>query len=487
MVKVFALLFFLGSTIGAQAQTKLVLTQKDVADLVLKQSLHTKEVDLKYQTYRLAPILVLDELDWTFGLEIGNQTDKSENLSAASGVVSDYDTQKMLTTLSLSKSWITGTKTTVTFGRTSNRANLDSTTITAGTTVINPATADSLGFTLEQSLWNNFFGQTHRAQIKSAEKLYQSQVVLRRGELQDAVLEGLRIYWKAYVAQENFAESLNARERYEKLSAAVKKKSSLGYSSPGELSQALAESEVRNQKVKTNSLAYLQALHELGEYLNIDKNAEVELRVPQSIPDLPLLKKISVEELRPIKSQKLKIESKEEELLYTQSKNRPVLNLVASYTGTGVDEKSTQSFNEISSGSHPNTYVGIKFAYSFGSNSAAEQELNGRLNRDLEKVKLAQQTRELENKILLAEKKVEETYQLALSYNKHKDLREKALLELNKTYSQGRTDISILIEAMNKYFESEISLVKSIGDYYIALNEWAAVRDELIPETGEDK
>ena len=484
MVK--SLSFFVFWLIGSTAQAaanKLILTQKDVADLVLKQSLQSKEVDLKYQTYRFAPIEVASKLDWVFSLEGGTETDRSQLASVAT--VTDYDLQRMKTSFSLAKSWITGTTTTITFGRVSTKANLDLATVSASTTVINPNTADVLGLNIEQSLWNNFFGSADRAQIRAAEKLYESQVLLRRDELQEVVLQGLRVYWTAYMAQENLTEALNSRERYEKLVASVRKKSGLGYSSPGELSQVLAEAELRNQNVKTASLSYVKAINDLGTYLSIAKDTEIELRIPQSIPELPQLKKINLENLRPLKSQKLKIDSAEESLSYTRSTTQPILNLVASYAGSGVDEKSSQSFNEISSGAHPKTYIGVKFAYSFGSNGADESILNKRLLRDLEKLRFDQQTRAIEDKVLLAEKKVEATYQLAISSNKHKELTEKTVQELTRTFNQGRTDISLLIEAMNKYFASEVSLVSSIGDYYIALNEWAAVRDELIPENGE--
>ena len=84
-----------------------------------------------------------------------------------------------------------------------------------------------------------------------------------------------------------------------------------------------------------------------------------------------------------------------------------------------------------------------------------------------------------------AERQVTSTFAIAQSKKIQKEYREKAIQELTKSYNQGRTDIAILIDSMNKYFTSEVEYVRSIGNYQIALNEWAATRDELIPNKEE--
>lgn len=54
--------------------------------------------------------------------------------------------------------------------------------------------------------------------------------------------------------------------------------------------------------------------------------------------------------------------------------------------------------------------------------------------------------------------------------------------ELNRSYTQGRTDIRNLIDAMNALNTTEVAHSRAVGDYFIALNEWAALRDELIKD-----
>ncbi len=51
---------------------------------------------------------------------------------------------------------------------------------------------------------------------------------------------------------------------------------------------------------------------------------------------------------------------------------------------------------------------------------------------------------------------------------------------MQRSFNNGRVDINLLIEAMNKFFSSQVQYTRAVGDYFIALNEWAALNDELI-------
>jgi len=468
----------------APEKPKTILTQKRVAELILQQAPKTQEVDLKYQVLQIEPVRVLSNFDWKLTVETGNEVDKTESISTVT--VNAADVQRYKTVLGLTKILSTGTLLSVDASRTSNRVNPDTFTVVNGVTM-NPSTYDSWSLGLEQSLWGNFFGQADRARLRASEKSFEAQTLLRRDELQTVVLDGLRLFWNTYVAQESFQEAMQSRDRYEKLVVAVKKKSSVGYSSPGELLQVMAEYETRLQTVKTASTDYLQRLDELMTFLNLSPEQEIAFYVPKDFPAVPQLKSINTEDLRALRSQKLKLESAEDSMTEYRSLSRPRLSLIGKYTATGLEEKSSDSFQELNSGNRAKTYVGLKFVYNFGSNTPEEELLNRKLNRDLEQVRLSTKRSELQNTLTNAERKVEAHFMIAQSAQKQKELREKAVQELNRSFNQGRTDISVLIEAMNKFFTSEVAAIKAIGDYYIALNEWAAQRDELIPETGESK
>jgi hypothetical protein len=112
--------------------------------------------------------------------------------------------------------------------------------------------------------------------------------------------------------------------------------------------------------------------------------------------------------------------------------------------------------------------------------------LNKKYAKDLAEVRLSRATQENADAQAQAQRQVQATYAAVLSTAEQKKYREKALAELNRSFNQGRTDISIYIDAMNKFSLAEIQYSRAIGDYQTALNEWAATRDELIPDAQEE-
>lgn len=454
------------------------LSQKDVAEMALKQGPRAQEVTYKYAQARLPMLLARVPYDWRLSVESGYEVDKTESQS----VIGDYRFDRYRTVASLSKSLLTGTILSFNLNRTSEKVERPVTD-----TKPSQQTYDLVGIGIEQNLLANSFGYGDRAAVNKAEYDYQATMTIRANELQDVVLDVIRQFWNTYVAQENFREALASRDRYEKLVGAVRRKTSVGYSSPGELSQVQAEYETRLQTVKTASIDYLRNLDILLTSLSLSPGTEIEFDIPKTIPPVPKLSEKAIDELRIIRSQKLRIKAAEENVSVAKSKDAPTLNLVGNLNSSGVDETSEGSYSELSAGTHPKYYAGLKFQYTFGSGALREDVSAKKAALALEEVVLKRTLNEQRDKSLLSERNVSSTYAVALSAQKQKDLREKAVQELTRSYNQGRTDISILIEAMNKLFASEVQSIRALGDYQIALNEWAATRDELIPEEKESK
>lgn len=460
---------------------KITLSQSKMAEFVVQKSLNLKETDLRYEQYRYAPFIVYGNYEWKWSIESGYQVDKTESLS----LIGDYRFERYKTVASISKSLITGTSLIFDVARTSQKRDGDSYAPVGSSTSaasLSQITFDSWGISVEQALWGNSFGTADRARVRAAENLYKSQNLLRSDEIQNLVLRGLRLYWGGYVAQENFKESLNARDRYQKLVGSIQRKSSLGYTLPGELNQVQAEFEARQTNIKTGSQDYLRQLETLVTFLNLPAGTEIQFDIPKSIPPIPKLAPKSAKDVRPVQSQDLKISSVEDDLKYADSNSSPKLNLVARLSATGVDESSSESMSELTRGTHPNAYVGLKLSHAFGSDVRKEEILNKKATLELERVKQQRTILEFEDRQRQAQRNAEVAFQVLESVAKQKVFREKALSELNRSYTQGRTDIRNLIDAMNALNTTEIAHTRAIGDYFIALNEWAALRDELIKD-----
>lgn len=474
----FFLSIFLGALLIAQPANSAVvtLTQKMVAEKALQDSYLAAEVNLQSQTARYDRSKLLLPFDYLVKVESGFQSDKFESFSSTNNTPEKRDSY--ITTASLEKLFSTGTKVGLSYSRTSVDADYP-----AGATVnADNQTQDIVMLSLEQNLLKNFFGRANRATIRAAEASYKAATITRANDLQNVVLNAIRLFWTAYVAQENFQESLNSRERYEKLVQSVKKKSSYGYAIPGELAQVQAELELKEQTVKRQSVEYLSAIDQLTTLLKFPVGTEFKFQVTKDIPTVPKFETVDFEKTRALRAARLRAEAAEENYRAASSNSYPDLSLVGRLGAAGTENNSSDAYSEMNSGTHPQYYMGVKFQYSFGSDSLNEEKLNKKILKELEDVRLQKQLLELGDSGSRIQRNLQATYAIVLSNRNQVALREKAALDLNRSYVQGRTDISNLIEAINKFYSAKIDYSRAIGDYQIALNEWAALRDELIPE-----
>ncbi len=459
---------------------KVSLTPKEAAERTLVNSPDAKAVQLNYQSKDLDPLDKERVLDWKFLAQTKYTFDKNESFS-----VMDEKTELYDSSLDLKKTFITGTIADLTYYRKSRKLDVDLGAPTSTQTIYPSLTNDYLGFQLEQPLWGDSFGYGTRSLINSAETNLKAEKLKRADDLQELVLTGLRQYWKTVVANQNLHESISSRDRAQKLADTVRRKSSYGYSNPGELYQALADLETKNQSIKSASLTYLQETAALAALLDYPEDTEFDFVVPNDVPPVPKLPDVKIEDSRKMRSQVLTVESKDQLLTSAKSDGQPRLNLLAGVSTTGLDESPTKSASEMWTGTQPQYYVGMKFEYSFGSGYYSENVRNKRIQKEIESVKLQQLQVKLRDDKSQAVRKVQANYEIVSTQRKVREYREKAMKDLQRSYNQGRTSIKDLIDAMNFYSQAEVQLANSLGDYQIALNEWAALRDELIPEQKE--
>lgn len=483
MVKyLLSLSFGLGAA-PVMAKTVIQLSQKDVAERVLRDSYKAKEVNLNSQLTRYDLAKALGAYDLAFTNETYYEDKKLKTFSPSSN---DRD-QTWSNTLSLKKPFTTGTNVSFSYLHNTvwsefNIANSQAATLPAH------QTQDLMGIELSQNLWKNAFGISDRATVKAAEQTEQASELTRAVDLQNLVLDGIRLFWKAYVAQENFQEALNSRNRYEKVADTVKRKASMGYSNPGESSQIQAELEVRNQNVKNSSTDYLSALSQLVTLLKLPADAEIKFVVDEKqIPPMPALIEKDIQTLRSIRAAQLKKSAATETAKAADWKRYPDLSLVGKYYSNGVKEIPSDALADSTSGINPQFYVGLKLSYAFGSDLQAEEALNARLKKDIEISKYDRGLLEKQDEQLNTLRKVQSTYAVAQSISRQKELREKAAQDLQHAYGQGRVDIQRLIDALNAFFKAEVDYSRAMGDYMTALNEWSALRDELIPEQSQQE
>ncbi len=439
--------------------------------LILKQSPLAKEVQIQAGQSLLTQAEAEKAFDWSLTATTGYQLSKFESVSNAA-----LEENKTLTKLvTLEKPFQTGTTLGFQYSSTTDQPKVSS-----GTT--SDSTADLAGITFKQNLWKNFFGEADRASLRSAEASVKGSQLTKLTSLQDLVFSGLQSYWKAYVAQETYEAAVKSRGRYQKLVESIQKKTRYGYANPAELAQAQAELENREQKVRTESANSALASDQLNTTLGLAPGTVIQFIIPEQVtapPENP--PRLAIDQARSIQAAQLTATAAQETLTKTQSQSSPDLSLIAQYYVQGLDASPGTASSEMSDGTHPKYYVGLQLTHSFGSDYQSQNVENKRLAKDLAVAQLDRKKLELHDQEEDLKRRLQSTYAIYQSSVNQRALREKAFLELNRTYTQGRTDISVLIDSLNKYFDSEAAVSKSLADYQLAQAQWLALQDRLLP------
>ncbi len=459
-----------------KAEGPLVLSQRKVAELVLSQGYAVQESNLRADLPRFDYATALGKYDWSFLAETGYEMSKLETFQTS---LSARD-ERIRSKVELKKPWITGTTTSFSYGRESLQSDyfVPTTPIT-----LPPArqTQDLFTFTIEQNLWRNSFGYGDRALVRAANENLNAAVLTRANNLQDNVLTALTKYWNAFVAEETFKEAVASRERYKKLAENVRKKTSFGFSAPGELPQIRAELESREQVAKTESTNYLQVVEDLLIYLNVGTKTPVQFEAELTIPKPPVLLKVETKDLRQFKAQELRLRAAQENSRAARSSRDPNLSLVGQFYSSGVEEKPNDATAEAFSGVRPKYYVGLKFEVPFGSDLQNETYVNRQILLKLEEINRDRLLLTVDANLADQERRVQSLHSVVTSLEEEKTQREKAMQEINRAYTQGRIDIRQTIESLNNFFNVKIKYSRAVGDYQIALAKLASLRDELIP------
>ncbi|HWU43425.1 MAG TPA: hypothetical protein VN132_08305, partial [Bdellovibrio sp.] len=87
----------------------IVLSQKTVAELALSQGYRANQVNLQYQTYRLALAQTLSFYDWVLGADTGYKYDKSVGVLATGNSLLDNKYEQYITDFTITKPFTTGT------------------------------------------------------------------------------------------------------------------------------------------------------------------------------------------------------------------------------------------------------------------------------------------------------------------------------------------------------------------------------------------
>ena len=446
------------------------ITYKEFFKLAKTESPEVQSLRLQYEVSDLQQKVLESQFDWVATVEIGRDRDRRLSLANRANDLEESD----LFSTNVTKYFQTGTLVTAEI----LSEKLESTT----TFLAGPRDGqlNSYLFTVEQNLWRDSFGIGSRAALESAKA--QGTVTQMQGYelIEEVLLKGSDLYWKATVAYRRLIESESALKRYEGLVKNIENKSRNKYAAPGELSQVKAEYFNRQRLAQVNKLEFDKALLELKIFLPSMSTDQWVLpkELPQYASEVKSTQK-NLEQTRSFKISNLRNEIAKNTAISAKQENRSQVALVGEVGATGVDVSSSVAEEQLLDGSRPHWYLGVKWSHSFGSDvqsarsrQAAALAKSQEILSVTEIERLIKQKVQLELAIFSLEGNLKIQSQLL-------DSRRDAVKELTRTYNQGRIDISVLIEAINRAELAEVEQVQVRADLELAYIEWQALLDIL--------
>ncbi len=454
------------------------LTPQVVVDRVLSLGLERQALDAQLQAAELPLFQARAPLDFRLMAETNYEVNRGDTMNVISNNEEDKNFKALL---GVSKKFLSGTDVRLNYQRTSISSLLNP--FAQSQNFPSTRTLDVFSLEVEQDLLSNAFGRVDRLRQAQAQRSLQRAGEERLESLESLILESMERFWHSFVAQENLKESLESRDRYEKLVATVRNKARLGFSAPGELATAQAEYESQVQRVKVASLNYLEHLDQLLRLLRLDLDVEVSFQIEELLPPLPELAELEPEEqeaLRSVQVARSQLEEGRLALDITRSQHRPQLSLITRISQTGAEEEPSQALSKAFEGQRPIYFVGLQFSHPLDSSQRRGELAAARAQHTLNELQLETARDQILLQLRQSQRQVQSLRQVAESASQAVELWQRALRELEASYRQGRTDISEVVRVYNSLLAAQTQRSRAIGDYHIALNSLAAARDQLV-------
>lgn len=426
------------------------LTYKELQNQALQSELNYELFNLQYSTFAT--------LDGSYS------KDKTERISALNPAATQTNV-----TASVGKNFLTGTL--LQLDATHLHAKADAVNLT------NPLAEEYYqnNFTvrLEQDIWPNFFGNRITAQQT---QLYLTSLAQREAILLENINQiksTLGLYWKAKALAHEKSKNIEIQKYYETLISKARERKSNGLTSPGEYEQVAVEYKLRKQQIDQNDSDLLATQTQLLNALEL-KQGEMVIDYkfnPEALVK-PRFNKVDIHKTSTYITQKAKVDAAEQDYDSVKFNASPDFSVYATYTKQGLEGNQKDSVQEMLDENKNRYVVGLKMSYFFDNKSRDLEQIVKKNSYEIESRKLKNLEQNLAQTLNDMERNITILYNNIQDYKEIVKLRKSIIGQLRNTYQQGRTDISIYIDANNSYISSEVQLVNLMGQYYQAVYEY---------------
>jgi outer membrane protein TolC len=239
--------------------------------------------------------------------------------------------------------------------------------------------AGSLGFSLEQSLWKNSFGNATRLRHQreyAAESLEKESYNLQQRQI---LIGAESAYWDYLYQQEELRQRTESLERARKIESWLKRRYADGINDKADYLNAQALSASRELALATTRDAAAAAEKTLRDYLEMDdkdKTPTLQSDFKQARNIANLIEGERGQVVR-LDSYLASLEAKTKSLAAREVKDalRPDLVLQGQYnTNSNVQNSPSNALNKINNTDIPTSQIGLKFTYLFDTDSKVSKE-----------------------------------------------------------------------------------------------------------------
>lgn len=444
-----------------------VLSPKKVIALVEQRAIDTLDSRVRLLQSEFTLYQVDSNYKWKASAEYGFDRDRTPSASTSTLLQTD----KYGSTATLSRNFLTGTLLSLQW------IHADTTTQYNNGTPDNRYNLNTLLLTVEQLLYPNFLGANDRSYIEAAEKDLEAQRIQNQIDLEDQKVKALGLFWAAFNARATLEESRRTVQSYENLAQNVRRKNNYAFTAPGDLQQALIEFETRKQNLRDDEINFQKNLQALKDYLGFNLSTHIELQ-PENWEGFPKPFTGEVSNLKRFQYQKNKSLAATALKDAVEDKGSVQLSLVGKYGRAGLQPNFSDSIRDLDKQSQDRSYIGVKLSYVFDNDSARSEIELRKTQASLESTRLERKSVDLQEQIRIAYDKLNSSKENIQVTQTILELREKVVQQQNRTFSQGRTDISILIDSMNKLSTARLNVDRARADFQTTLLQYLYLTDQ---------
>jgi outer membrane protein TolC len=462
------------SLLPTAAHAVIKITPQRVVEEALSKGRAARAQDLNAQRSYLQLANARGLYDLQFTLIPGYQYNEAPNLTGTANLLDRTLTLQAV----LSKKFITGTTLTLEYDSTRQASTLSAFNATSNRP--SSANLDVFIVGVRQPLLRDAFGYSDRLIYEIAEDTVRATIKMRDENIETVALNAMTLFWNTYIAEQSLKENLSARDKYVQLVANVRRKAGFNLATPGELPRLEAEMELTDERVKTSSSDYLNAVDSLLTAMQLQTREAVELDVPSVIPPVPKLEPKDIETLRSVEFAKTALLNAQRNQSNIRNLVLPQVDLIARAASTGEAEDVSRSYSQMLSTKKPTYYIGLEIKASFDSYITRGQIADAAVQLAQGENDLGVQRDTLRDQMLSLQRQVNANFAVAGSSVDAVKQRERVVRDLEVAYRQGRQSLVELIRAYNDLFTAQLDRARAIGNYHISLNQLAAARDELL-------